>query len=106
MFSLLRETLPGEVLFDELHCLGEPFDADSRPVEHEAELRVVGRIPSGAEAELDTAAAHAIQRRDLPREHQRVTIVVAVDERADANSEVAAAAAAVEAIAPSRGIPG
>ena len=45
----------------------------------------LGRRVPGTEAELDTAAAQAVERRHLPGDHQRVVEAGVEHERADAD---------------------
>ena len=53
-------------------------------VERHARLLVVGGHPARADAELEPAVGEQVERRHLAREHDRMLVVVAEHERADA----------------------
>ncbi len=69
---------------DDLHRLFEALDPDPWRVVREARLFVVGLHPSGAEAELEAALAQDIERGRFLGQHEGVPVVVAEDERAQA----------------------
>ena len=82
---MVVDRLPVEQGADDLDELGEALLASGGGEERHAgggELR--RRVP-GTEAELDTAAAQAVERRHLPSDHQRMVEAGVEHERADAD---------------------
>ena len=68
----------------DLHGLGEPRDAHARLVERNAGGLVVGGHPTRADPELEPTVGEQVERRHLARAHNRMLVVVAEHERADA----------------------
>ena len=55
----------------DLELLREPFDANGRLRELEAERAVLALHPAGAQSELDASAGYMVRRRDRVREQSR-----------------------------------
>ena len=80
---LMAHVFFGPKTLDENDRLLHTVDARLRRVVRDAELVVVTRLPAGADAELEPAAAKKVEGRRLPREQNGVAVVVCEDEAAD-----------------------
>ena len=84
MLAVERERARREQALEDRDRLGQPRDAHARAVERHPRLLVVGGHPARADAELEPAAGQEVERRHLAGEHYGVLVVVAEDERTDA----------------------
>ena len=84
VLAVERERAVGEEPLEDRDRLREPRDAHAGAVERHAGLLVVGGHPARADAELEPAVGEQVERAGLACEHDRVLVVVAEHERADA----------------------
>ena len=68
------------------HASAEPLEPFPHGVERNAVLAVLVLLPARAQAEHEAAAGHVVDGRGHLREHGRVAIRVAGDQRADADA--------------------
>ena len=67
----------------DLEALRQAGDAHRRALHRDPRLLVVGRLPAGAQAELEAAAGHDVEGRRLPGENDGMAEVVVEDQRPD-----------------------
>src|SRR5260370_41723275 len=83
VLALERGFFLGEHPLDDLTGFVERLEAAANRFEIEPEALMLQLKPSGAEPEVEPAAARVIERRSHLRGAPRITIGVASDERAD-----------------------
>ena len=86
VLALERGRLVREQGLDQLGGLGQPLEPFLHGVERDPVLAVLVLLPAGAEPEHEPAAAQVVDGRRHLREHRRVAVGVAGDERADADA--------------------
>ncbi len=86
VLAVERERARCEQALHDRDRLAQAGDAHAGTVERDACLLVVGGHPSRADTELQSTVGEQVERRHLPRADHRVLVVVAQDERADAQS--------------------
>jgi hypothetical protein len=86
VLAVERGALVGEQALDHLAGFVEAREALAERVERDAVGAVLVLLPARAEAEHDAAAAHVVERRGHLREHGRVAVGVAHDQRPEAQA--------------------
>ena len=82
----VRDALAGEQALDQRNGLRQPIDAAARRVVRQAQLAVVGRAPTGAQAQLQPAVGQDVERGRLARHDQWMAEVVGEDVGTDAQA--------------------